>query len=171
VGGKGGGGGRGEKWTKPCMHIWIIKEKRKKNECWYGDWSPKVIPMFVYFCSSGVWTKGLGSCTSCSTIWAMLPVLFALVIFEIGFWFMPWSAWTILSFPLNYSGHLLGKCCPTWATPASFRMPVCFSTQVLICYLALERLASRRCYPLCVAASFRGLMQRFKALPVHVCTL
>jgi hypothetical protein len=26
VGGKGGGGGRGEKWIKPCMHIWIIKE-------------------------------------------------------------------------------------------------------------------------------------------------
>jgi hypothetical protein len=25
VGGKGGVGGRGEKWTKPCMHIWIIK--------------------------------------------------------------------------------------------------------------------------------------------------
>jgi hypothetical protein len=25
VGGKGGGGGRGEKWPKPCMHIWIIK--------------------------------------------------------------------------------------------------------------------------------------------------
>jgi predicted glycosyltransferase len=32
VGGKGGGGGRGEKWTKPCMHIWIIKEKWKKNK-------------------------------------------------------------------------------------------------------------------------------------------
>jgi hypothetical protein len=32
VGGKGGGGGRGEKWTKPCMHIWIIKEKGKKNK-------------------------------------------------------------------------------------------------------------------------------------------
>jgi hypothetical protein len=32
VGGKGGGGGRGEKWTKPCMHIWIIKEKWKKKE-------------------------------------------------------------------------------------------------------------------------------------------
>jgi hypothetical protein len=30
VGGKGGGGGRVEKWPKPCMHIWIIKEKRKK---------------------------------------------------------------------------------------------------------------------------------------------
>jgi hypothetical protein len=29
VGGKGGGGGRGEKWPKPCMHIWIIKEKEK----------------------------------------------------------------------------------------------------------------------------------------------
>jgi hypothetical protein len=32
VGGKGGGGGRGEKWTKPYMHIWIIKEKLKKNK-------------------------------------------------------------------------------------------------------------------------------------------
>jgi hypothetical protein len=21
-----------EKWTNPCMHIWIIKEKKKKNE-------------------------------------------------------------------------------------------------------------------------------------------
>jgi hypothetical protein len=30
VGGKGGGGGSGEKWTNPCMHIWIIKEKWKK---------------------------------------------------------------------------------------------------------------------------------------------
>jgi hypothetical protein len=29
VGGKGGGGGRGEKWPKPCMHIWIIKLKKK----------------------------------------------------------------------------------------------------------------------------------------------
>jgi hypothetical protein len=28
VGGKGGGGGRGEKWPKPCMNIWIIKEKK-----------------------------------------------------------------------------------------------------------------------------------------------
>jgi hypothetical protein len=26
VGGKGGGEGRGEKWPKPCMHIWIIKQ-------------------------------------------------------------------------------------------------------------------------------------------------
>jgi hypothetical protein len=26
VGGKVGGGGRGEKWPKPCMHIWIIKK-------------------------------------------------------------------------------------------------------------------------------------------------
>jgi hypothetical protein len=32
LGGKGGGGGRGEKWTKPCMHIWIIKEKWKKKK-------------------------------------------------------------------------------------------------------------------------------------------
>jgi hypothetical protein len=26
VGGKEGGGGRGEKWPKHCMHIWIIKK-------------------------------------------------------------------------------------------------------------------------------------------------
>jgi hypothetical protein len=26
VGGKGGGGGRGEKWPKYCMHIRIIKQ-------------------------------------------------------------------------------------------------------------------------------------------------
>jgi hypothetical protein len=26
VGGTGGGGGRGEKWPKHCMHIWIIKK-------------------------------------------------------------------------------------------------------------------------------------------------
>jgi hypothetical protein len=26
VGGKGGGGGRGEKWPKHCMHIWIINK-------------------------------------------------------------------------------------------------------------------------------------------------
>jgi hypothetical protein len=32
VGGKGGSGGRGEKWTKPCMHIWIIKEKGKNKQ-------------------------------------------------------------------------------------------------------------------------------------------
>jgi hypothetical protein len=32
VGGKGGGGGRGEKWTKPCMHIWIIKKNEKKRD-------------------------------------------------------------------------------------------------------------------------------------------
>jgi hypothetical protein len=32
VSGKGGGGGRGKKWTKPCMHIWIIKEKWKKKK-------------------------------------------------------------------------------------------------------------------------------------------
>jgi hypothetical protein len=29
VGGKGGGGGRGKKWTKPCMHIWIIKKNNR----------------------------------------------------------------------------------------------------------------------------------------------
>jgi hypothetical protein len=37
VGGKGGGGGRGEKWTKPCMHIWIIKEKWKKKRNYLGE--------------------------------------------------------------------------------------------------------------------------------------
>jgi hypothetical protein len=26
VGGKGGGGGSGEKWPKHCMHVWIIKK-------------------------------------------------------------------------------------------------------------------------------------------------
>jgi hypothetical protein len=26
VGGKGGGGGRGQKWPKTCMHIWIIEQ-------------------------------------------------------------------------------------------------------------------------------------------------
>jgi hypothetical protein len=29
VGGKWGGPGRGDKWPKPCMHIWIIKEKKE----------------------------------------------------------------------------------------------------------------------------------------------
>jgi hypothetical protein len=48
VGGKGGSGGRGEKWPKPCMHIWVIKEK--KNDpilgkwlmkiCYYVNWAP-----------------------------------------------------------------------------------------------------------------------------------
>jgi hypothetical protein len=33
MGGKGGGGGRGEKWPKPCMHIWIIKEKKRLAIC------------------------------------------------------------------------------------------------------------------------------------------
>jgi hypothetical protein len=32
VGGKGGGGGKGEKWPKPCMHIWIIKGKNKNKK-------------------------------------------------------------------------------------------------------------------------------------------
>jgi hypothetical protein len=32
VGGKGGGGSRGKKWTKPCMHIWIIKEKKVNSQ-------------------------------------------------------------------------------------------------------------------------------------------
>jgi hypothetical protein len=31
VGGKGGGGGRGEKWPKPYMHIWIIKQLKNNN--------------------------------------------------------------------------------------------------------------------------------------------
>jgi hypothetical protein len=30
--GTGGGGGRGEKLTKPCIHIRIIKEKLKKKK-------------------------------------------------------------------------------------------------------------------------------------------
>jgi hypothetical protein len=29
VGGKGGGGGRGEKWPKHCVHIWIKKKMEK----------------------------------------------------------------------------------------------------------------------------------------------
>jgi hypothetical protein len=36
VGGKGGGGGSGEKWPKPCMHLWIIKKKRKKSKLRVG---------------------------------------------------------------------------------------------------------------------------------------
>jgi hypothetical protein len=28
VGSKGGGGGRGEKWPKHCMHIWIMIIKK-----------------------------------------------------------------------------------------------------------------------------------------------
>jgi hypothetical protein len=32
VGGKGGGGGKGKKWPKPCMHIWVIKLKKKRND-------------------------------------------------------------------------------------------------------------------------------------------
>jgi hypothetical protein len=32
VGGKGEGGGRGEKWPKPCMHIWIILKKKDGAE-------------------------------------------------------------------------------------------------------------------------------------------
>jgi hypothetical protein len=31
MGGKGEGGGKGEKGPKPCMHIWIIKKKEKKE--------------------------------------------------------------------------------------------------------------------------------------------
>jgi hypothetical protein len=31
MGGKGGGGGRGEKWPKLCIHIWIIKQFKKKE--------------------------------------------------------------------------------------------------------------------------------------------
>jgi hypothetical protein len=31
VGGKGGEGDRGEKWPKHCMHIWIIKQLKKKK--------------------------------------------------------------------------------------------------------------------------------------------
>jgi hypothetical protein len=63
VGGKGGGGGRGEKWTKPCMHIWIIKEKWKKKKFACGKlvnkkkkhiWEQKTpdIPACYFHCSS-----------------------------------------------------------------------------------------------------------------------
>jgi hypothetical protein len=31
VGGKGGSGGRAEKWPKPCMHIWMIKQQQQKK--------------------------------------------------------------------------------------------------------------------------------------------
>jgi hypothetical protein len=41
VGGKGGGGGRGEKWPKPCMHIWIIKLKENVM-CIYTERSNQV---------------------------------------------------------------------------------------------------------------------------------
>jgi hypothetical protein len=40
VGGKGGGGGRGKKWPKPCVHIWIIKQLKKK------DVGPVFIPQY-----------------------------------------------------------------------------------------------------------------------------
>jgi hypothetical protein len=46
VGGKGGGGGRGEKWTKPCMHIWIIKEKWKKKKKKKTIYVGGVVPEF-----------------------------------------------------------------------------------------------------------------------------
>jgi hypothetical protein len=48
VGGKGGGGGRGEKWPKPCMHIWIIKKNPLKGylshkiQVWY------IVRTFLY---------------------------------------------------------------------------------------------------------------------------
>jgi hypothetical protein len=32
VGGKGGGGVRGEKWPKHCMHIWIKKKTMRKRK-------------------------------------------------------------------------------------------------------------------------------------------
>jgi hypothetical protein len=38
VGGKGGGEGMGEKWPKHCMHIRIIKEKKKNwKTCQAGN--------------------------------------------------------------------------------------------------------------------------------------
>jgi hypothetical protein len=37
VGGKGRGGGRGEKLPKPYIHIWIIKQFKKKRKIkWIG---------------------------------------------------------------------------------------------------------------------------------------
>jgi hypothetical protein len=48
VGGKGGSGGRGEKWTKPCMHIWIIKEKGKKKEISFLGFTLFVPEVFDY---------------------------------------------------------------------------------------------------------------------------
>jgi hypothetical protein len=49
VGGKGGGRGRGEKWPKPCMHIWIIiKKKRRDEQRKYTD----------AYCSKIVWNLG-----------------------------------------------------------------------------------------------------------------
>jgi hypothetical protein len=36
VGGNWAGGGRGEKWPKPCMHIWI-KKKKEVCICSLGD--------------------------------------------------------------------------------------------------------------------------------------
>jgi hypothetical protein len=42
VGGKEGGGGRWEKWPKPCiMHIWIIKEKEKEKKESHANWEKK----------------------------------------------------------------------------------------------------------------------------------
>jgi hypothetical protein len=41
VGGKGGGGDRGEKWPKPSMHIWIKKitntHTQKKEKVFWCD--------------------------------------------------------------------------------------------------------------------------------------
>jgi hypothetical protein len=37
VGGKGGGGGRGERWPKPCMHIWIIKKNQQISISWIKE--------------------------------------------------------------------------------------------------------------------------------------
>jgi hypothetical protein len=46
VGDKGGGGGSGEKWTNPCMHIWIIKEKWKKKDISDNTWSLTKITLY-----------------------------------------------------------------------------------------------------------------------------
>jgi hypothetical protein len=41
--------GRGEKWTKPCMHIWIIKEKwkKKKSKCYVEKCTGPLNPVLL----------------------------------------------------------------------------------------------------------------------------
>jgi hypothetical protein len=54
VGGNGGGGGRGDKWTKPCMHIWIIKEtwekKKRMKALWSMDTWTVPLTVLLEFC-------------------------------------------------------------------------------------------------------------------------
>jgi hypothetical protein len=35
--GKGRGGGRGDRWPKYCMHIWIKEKKRNSSICVQGQ--------------------------------------------------------------------------------------------------------------------------------------